>query len=151
MKSFVNKKIFIESNEYTYRVEHLTLEGTCSTDHGPRNVKIKNLLVDKYPVTNQQYSFFLKKTGYKPRDSQRFLDHKPNKKKFPCLKLLDKIPNKISLFETALISSSDELVKLFLKKKINFQEIYSLLTRILDLNEIKKLKKKKTNKSATNK
>ena len=48
MKSFVNKKIFIESNEYTYRVEHLTLEGTCSTDHGPRNVKIKNLLVDKY-------------------------------------------------------------------------------------------------------
>ena len=61
MKSFENKKIFIESNEYTYRVEHLTLEGTCSTDHGPRNVKIKNLLVDKYPVTNQQYSFFLKK------------------------------------------------------------------------------------------
>ena len=60
MKSFVNKKIFIESNEYTYRVEHLTLEGTCSTDHGPRNVKIKNLLVDKYPVTNQQFSFFLK-------------------------------------------------------------------------------------------
>ena len=59
MKSFVNKKIFIESNEYTYRVEHLTLEGTCSTDHGPRNVKIKNLLVDKYPVTNQQYYFFL--------------------------------------------------------------------------------------------
>ena len=46
MKSFVNKKIFIESNEYTYRVEHLTHEGTCSTDHGQRNVKIKNLLVD---------------------------------------------------------------------------------------------------------
>ncbi len=82
MKSFVNKKIFIESNEYTYRVEHLTLEGTCSTDHGPRNVKIKNLLVDKYPVTNQQYYFFLKKTGYQPRDSQRFLEHKPNKKIF---------------------------------------------------------------------
>ena len=61
MKSFESKKIFIESNEYTYRVEHLTLEGTCSIDHGPRNVKIKNLLVDKYPVTNQQYSFFLKK------------------------------------------------------------------------------------------
>ena len=51
MKSFVNKKIFIESNEYTYRVEHLTLEGTCSTDHGPRNVKIKNLLVPANLVT----------------------------------------------------------------------------------------------------
>ena len=35
MESFVNKKIFIESNEYTYRVEHLTLEGHAQ-DHGPR-------------------------------------------------------------------------------------------------------------------
>ena len=33
---------------------------------------------------------------------------KPNKNKFPCLKLLDQIPQNISLFETALISSSDE-------------------------------------------
>ena len=82
MKSFEHKKIFIESNEYTYRSEHLTLEGTCSTDHGPRNVKIKNLFVDKYPVTNEQYSFFLKKTGYQPKDSQRFLEHQPNKKIF---------------------------------------------------------------------
>ena len=45
MKLIKNKKIFIESTEYIYRVEHLTLEGTCSKDHGPRNVKIKNLYV----------------------------------------------------------------------------------------------------------
>ena len=68
---------------------------------------------------------------------------KPNKNKFPCLKLLDQIPQNISLFETALISSSDELVNLYLKKKINFKQIYTILIKILDLKEIKKLKKKK--------
>ena len=79
MKSVENKKIFINSNKYVYRVEHLTLEGTCSIDHGPKYVEIKNLFVDKYPVTNKQYLNFLKKTGYFPKDNQRFLEHKPNK------------------------------------------------------------------------
>ena len=81
MKTFENNKIFINSNEYIYRVEHLTLEGSCSLDHGPRNVKIKKLYADKYPVTNKQYISFVKKTGYKPQDSQRFLAHKPQKNK----------------------------------------------------------------------
>ena len=61
MKTFENNKIFINSNEYIYRVEHLTLEGSCSLDHGPRNVKIKKLYADKYPVTNKQYLSFVKK------------------------------------------------------------------------------------------
>jgi hypothetical protein len=39
MKTFKNNKIFIKSAEYIYRVEHLTLEGSCSMDHGPKNVK----------------------------------------------------------------------------------------------------------------
>ena len=47
MKLTKDRKIFIESSEYIYRVEHLTLEGTCSKDHGPKNVKIKNLSVAK--------------------------------------------------------------------------------------------------------
>ena len=55
MTEFKNKKIYIKSSEFIYRVEHLTLEGTCSIDHGPKNVKTKNLYIDKYPVTNKQY------------------------------------------------------------------------------------------------
>ena len=82
MKLKKNKKIFIESTEYIYRVEHLTLEGTCSKDHGPRNVKIKNLYVDKFPVTNKEYFNFMKKTGYQPKDPQRFLAHKPKNNQF---------------------------------------------------------------------
>ena len=42
MKVAKDKKIIVKSSKYIYRVEHLTLEGTCSTDHGPKNVKIKN-------------------------------------------------------------------------------------------------------------
>ena len=79
MKSIQNNKIFIDSSEYIYRVAHLTLEGTCSLDHGPKNVCIKNLYVDKYPVTNQQFLNFIKSTDYKPADPQRFLAHNPNK------------------------------------------------------------------------
>ena len=82
MKLKKNKKIFIESTEYIYRVEHLTLEGACSKDHGPRNVKIKNLYVDKFPVTNKEYFNFMKKTGYQPKDPQRFLAHKPKNNKY---------------------------------------------------------------------
>ena len=77
MKLKKDRKIFIESSEYIYRVEHLTLEGTCSKDHGPKNVKIKDLYVDKFPVTNKEYFDFIKITGYQPKDSQRFLAYKP--------------------------------------------------------------------------
>ena len=52
MKTFENNKIFINSDEYIYRVEHLTLEGSCSLDHGPRNVKIKKLYADKLDKSN---------------------------------------------------------------------------------------------------
>ena len=72
MKSIQNNKIFIDSAEYIYRVEHLTLEGTCSLDHGPKIVNIKNLYADKYPVTNQQFLNFIKSTGYKPADLKDF-------------------------------------------------------------------------------
>ena len=44
----------------------------------------------------------------------------PNIFKFPSLKILKKITNKISLFETVIISANDQLVKYFLDGKIKF-------------------------------
>ena len=50
------------------------------------------------------------------------------------------MPSKHSLFETVLVASNDELVKLFLDKKINFSNISSCLLKLINLKELKKMK-----------
>ena len=46
-------------------------------------------------------------------------------KKFPVIKILNKITKKESLFDTVLVSINDELVNLFLEKRIKFLDISS--------------------------
>ena len=65
-----------------------------------------------------------------------------DKKKFPLIKILDKMSNKASLLETVLISANDELVNLFLKKKISYVELQKNLIRILNLPEFRAFRKK---------
>jgi len=60
--------------------------------------------------------------------------------KFPSVKILKMIPKKISLFETVLVSANDELVDLFLNKKIHFMKIYLIIKKILNLKEFTKYK-----------
>ena len=62
-------------------------------------------------------------------------------KKFPLVKLLDKLPKYSSLFETVLITVNDYLVFKFLKKKITFQKLINLINRILNFKEFQKFKK----------
>jgi len=38
-------------------------------------VKIDSFLIDKYPVTNEQYHEFLTNSGYSPQDTSRYLRH----------------------------------------------------------------------------
>ena len=52
-------------------------------------------------------------------------------KKFPLVKILKKIPQKNSLFETILISANDELVSLYLKKLISFNDIQKNFFKLL--------------------
>ena len=70
---------------------------------------------------------------------------KPDKKKFPALKILNLVPEKDSLFETILVSANDELVDYFLKGKIKFNNIYKNLFKIINLKEFKKYFQKKPN------
>ena len=63
--------------------------------------------------------------------------------RFPMVKILKMMPNNISLFETVLVSANDCLVDLFLKKKIEYQDIYKNLKKILKLSEFTKLKSSK--------
>ena len=64
-----------------------------------------------------------------------------DKKKFPLVKLLNKLPNHTSLFETVLITTNDYLVFKFLEKKINFQKLIKLIDKILNFKEFQKFKK----------
>ena len=60
---------------------------------------------------------------------------KVDKKKFPVIKILKKMPQKNSFIETILVSANDVLVELFLDKKISFNSISSELIKILDSKE----------------
>jgi 1-deoxy-D-xylulose-5-phosphate reductoisomerase len=62
-------------------------------------------------------------------------------KKFPVIKILDFLPKKDSLFETILVAANDELVNLFLQKKINFSDISTNLLKIVKIREFDKFKK----------
>ena len=60
--------------------------------------------------------------------------------KFPVFKILKKLSNTDSLYETVLVTANDVLVDLFLKKKIKFYDIYKILNQILNLKEYKRYK-----------
>ena len=66
-----------------------------------------------------------------------------NKNKFPVIKILDKLPEKNSLFETVLVSINDELVSLFLKNKIRFLDISSKICHLINLPIFSKFKHQK--------
>ncbi len=66
-----------------------------------------------------------------------------DKKKFPSINVLKKISNKNSMYETVLVSANDELVNLFLQKKISFNEIIKNLMKIINLKEFRKFRNKK--------
>ena len=55
--------------------------------------------------------------------------------RYPSIKILKNIKNKPSLYETAIVSVNDELVDLFINKKIKFNDISRYLLKILNLKE----------------
>jgi 1-deoxy-D-xylulose-5-phosphate reductoisomerase len=79
------------------------------------------------------------KTNFKILNNLDFAN--VDEKKFPVIKILNNYPNNCSLFDTALVSINDELVNLFLSKKISFNDISKNLHNILNSKSIRKLKK----------
>ncbi len=60
--------------------------------------------------------------------------------KFPVIKIIKKMGEKDSLFETIIVSANDKLVKLFLNNKIKFTDISNILLKICALPEFNKFK-----------
>ena len=62
--------------------------------------------------------------------------------KFPLVEILSLIPDKISLYETVIVSANDELVKMYLKGDIKYNEISLKLLNFVKNKKFVKFKKK---------
>ena len=71
---------------------------------------------------------------------------KVDKFRFPLVKVLNKLNNKSSLFETVLVAANDEFVNMYLKGKIKFTDIHKNLFKFLNRKEFKKFKDIQPNK-----
>jgi 1-deoxy-D-xylulose-5-phosphate reductoisomerase len=60
--------------------------------------------------------------------------------RFPVIKILNKMSEKDSLFETVIVSANDKLVSLFLNNKIRFIDISNLLLKICSMSEFNKFR-----------
>ncbi len=69
-----------------------------------------------------------------------------NKKQFPVVNILKMLQDKNTLFETVIVCVNDELVYLFLEKKIKYNEIYQLLFDIIKDKQFTKYRYTKVKK-----
>jgi len=95
------------------------------------------------PIFNTLYSNANKK--FKPFNMKldllnnlefRYVD----KERFLVVKILDKLKNNYSLFETIIVSANDALVNLYLQKKIKFNEISLILLKFIQKKQFEKYK-----------
>ena len=96
------------------------------------------------PIFNSLYlnkANFFKKTNLNIKNLNNLNLSQVDINKFNSIKLLKLIPKKISLFETVLVSANDHLVRSYLKKQINYQNLIDKLDKILKLKEFVNLKK----------
>ena len=61
-------------------------------------------------------------------------------KKFPVVKIINKLPKTNSLFETIIVTTNDRLVKMYLDHKIHFIDISKILLKFIHKKEFLKYK-----------
>ena len=122
-------------------------------------VKLKNGLIKivahdtdmKIPITNSLYlneNRFIKTKKINVKILNDLKLSEVNKKQFPLIKLLKAVPKNNTLFETLLVSMNDELVSLFLNKKISYDQISKNLLSQINSKSFSKFKRKKLNNLA---
>ena len=103
----------------------------------------------KIPIFNSLYQKKMKRIVTK-KINVNLLNNlnfsKPNVGKYKSLKILKKINNNNTLFETLLISANDELVEQFIKNRIRFLDINKILNKVLNNKKYINLIKKKPKK-----
>ena len=100
----------------------------------------------KIPIFNSIYDNQKKiiKTEKLNIKKLNFLNFKKvDTEKFPSIKIIKKLKNKESFLETIIVLSNDELVNLFLLKRINFTDIIIILQKLFTMKKFKILCKKR--------
>ena len=95
----------------------------------------------KIPIFNSLYENNNKKITTKKLDFSIINDlnfENVNLKKFPVIKILNKLSSNNSLYETVIVAANDKLVRLFLTKKIKFLDISRILLKITKEKEFLK-------------
>ena len=119
-------------------------------------VKFKNGLIKiiahdtdmKVPISNSIYmgddnKNFLKSKKIDLNILNSLNLQKVRVKKFPVIKILNKITKQETLFDTVLVSINDELVSLFLENKIKFLDISSKICHLINSPFFSKFKHQK--------
>ena len=97
----------------------------------------------KIPIYNSLFfkkKFILKTKELDIKKLNNLNFQKINKKKFPLTNILSKLPNSESLFETVIVATNDEFVKLYLNNKIKFNELSNKIYSFISLPEFAKYK-----------
>jgi len=97
-------------------------------------IPIHNTMFDQ-----KTYKANFKEFNFKKLNKINFLQ--VDKKKFPSINIIKKLPNISSLYETVLVTANDEYVKLYLNKKINYTSIIEKILKIINRKEFTVLKK----------
>ena len=99
-----------------------------------------------YNTINVNENTFIKTENLNLEKLNNLRLKKVNFKLFPLVKILKKLPQNISLFETVLVSINDYLVSLYLDKKISYNQLQVLLMQFINNKVFAKYKKLKPNK-----
>ena len=96
----------------------------------------------KIPIFNSLYENFDKniktnKLNFRILNSLNL--KKVDLEKFPSINIINKFKNSETLTETIIVFANDELVNLFLLKKIRFTDILFFLQKLINMKKIKKL------------
>ena len=103
----------------------------------------------KIPIYNTLYSNnvkFLKSNKLDLNILNNLDFQKVNLKQFPLVKIINYLPNRISLFETVIVSANDKLVDYYLNGQIKFNEIQKKLLNFINNKEFRKFKRIKSKK-----
>jgi 1-deoxy-D-xylulose-5-phosphate reductoisomerase len=97
----------------------------------------------KIPIHNSLYSPEIKFLKTKKIDINKLNNlnfTNVDYKKFPLVRVISMLSKKNSLYETVIVATNDELVKKFLQKKINFQDISKKMYKFITSKDFIKYK-----------